>query len=496
MQSHDTPRSGISISPAVFWLATLLGHNIAVGQSPPEPMKIGSIVVSGNIRTRLEGWQWFKGEGDTSYAYSGTLARLSFSRSTHKVDWQLELAAPILLGLPANASGPGAQGQFGLGAAYYAANGAKSNTIFAFPEQGFVRFKSLFGRQTDNLRIGRFQFADGAEVSPQDTTLAALKSARINQRLIGTFAFTHVQRGFYGAQFQRDVGTLTVTAVAAFPTRGVFQVDSWGVMKTAFAYAAVTRQVARAKQSAEWRLFGIYYDDWRAVLKADNRPLAVRQGDLGSIGIATVGGHVLHTVRTSVGTTDLVGWGALQAGRWGSQAQRAASFDVEAGYQPKILRRVGPWIRAGCTSGSGDGDRTDGTHGTFFQMLPTPRLFTLFPISNMMNNRDAFAILILRPSPRLTIKHESHWLRLASSNDLWYAGGGAFQPWTFGFSGRPSGGSTALANVYDINADYVLNPHTTATAYWGFAAGKAVIGDVYPQGRNGSFGFLELNVRF
>jgi len=33
--------------------------------------------------------------------------------------------------------------------------------------------------------------------------------------------------------------------------------------------------------------------------------------------------------------------------------------------------------------------------------------------------------------------------------------GGAFQPWTFGYIGRPSGGSSGLATLYDASLDYL-----------------------------------------
>ena len=473
----------------------LIGLPLAA-QSPPEPLRLGPVTIQGSIRTRLEGWRWFEGQGNTDYAFSGTFLRTSFSRQADRLDWLVELELPILFGLPANAVGPGAQGQLGLGATYVAANQGRQNAAMLFPQQGYLRFKKLFGNSSDSLRVGRFQFADGGEVTPKDATLATVKSARINQRLIGTFTFTHVQRGFYGAHYQHDTPKLNFTLVGAFPTRGVFQVDGWGVMKTAFAYASLTRQLPGKANSAEWRLFGIYYDDWRGVLKSDNRSLVARQADSSPIKIGTVGAHFLHSAQTGVGTTDLLFWTALQFGRWGTLRQEAASFDVEVGLQPTVLKRMRPWIRGGFTYGSGDGNSTDGTHGTFFQLLPTPRQFALFPFYNMMNSQDAFGILTLRPSKRLTLKHETHWLHLASSRDLWYQGGGAFQPWTFGFSGRPSGGSLALANLYDMNVDYIMNPHVSVTAYWGYAVGGGVIESIYSTKKNGSLGFVELNYKF
>jgi hypothetical protein len=482
--------AGFSILVLVF------GNQLCRAQSGPEPLKLGSVTVQGSVRSRVEGWRWFEGQSNSDYAFSGSFLRLMLSHPSDRFDWQLELEAPILLGLPSDALGPGAQGQLGLGATYYVANRQSQNAAMVFPMQGFVRFKKLFGGDSNSLRVGRFQFADGGEATPKDPTLAAIKASRVNQRLIGTFTFTHVQRGFYGAQYQHDTPKLNWTVVGALPTRGVFQVDGWGLMKTAFAYASVTRQLPGAKTSAEWRLFGIYYDDWRNVLKVDSRPAAARQADMNPIRMGTIGGHFLHSAQTRLGTTDLVLWTALQIGRWGDLDQRAAAFDVEAGLQPPILKPLKPWIRFGYTYGSGDGDPKDGTHGTFFQLLPTPRQFALFPFYNMMNNEDLFGIVILRPWKPLTLKHESHWLRLASKNDLWYLGGGAFQPWTFGFPGRPSNGSRGLANVYDINVDYAFNTKTSLTAYWAYAVGHSVIANIYPGNKNGSLGFLELNIKF
>jgi hypothetical protein len=248
-----------------------------------------------------------------------------------------------------------------------------------FPIQGYLRFKNLFGTESNTLRIGRFEFADGGEVTPQDLTLATVKRDRINQRLIGQFTYTHVERSFYGVHFQHDTPRFNWTALGAFPSRGVFQVDGWGLMKTAFAYASVTHPMNGKSNAAEWRLFGVYYDDWRGTLKTDNRTLTARQADHASIRIGTIGGHFLHSAQTHLGTTDFLLWGALQLGKWGALNQRSAALDIESGIQPHVLQQVKPWIRFGYTFASGDGDPRDGTHGTFFPVLPTPRQFARFP---------------------------------------------------------------------------------------------------------------------
>jgi hypothetical protein len=88
--------------------------------------------------------------------------------------------------------------------------------------------------------------------------------------------------------------------------------------------------------------------------------------------------------------------------------------------------------RGGINYGSRDGNPNDRTHGTFFQILPTPRTYARFPFFNMMNTRDDFAELILRPRKSLVLRTDVHAIELASAADLWYTGVGVYQPWTFG----------------------------------------------------------------
>lgn len=396
--------------------------------SGPQPIKIGGITVHGSLRARFEGWNWFEANtGDNAYRYSGNLFRISFSQSREFLDWQIELAVPFLLGLPDHAIAPGAQGQLGLGAAYFAANDRSRNTAFLFAKQGFLRFHRGF----HSVRFGRFEFLDGSEVAPRNATLAAVKRDRVVQRLVGNYTFSHVQRSFDGMQYQYSKPSSTFTFVGARPTRGVFQTDGWGETNTAFGYAAFTKPWGKGAHAAETRLMGIYYDDWRRVVKTDNRPAARRGTDFDNIRIFTFGGHHLSAVNTTAGTLDFLAWGVGQTGRWGRLDQRSYAIDLEGGIQPPVLRKLKPWLRGGYTLGSGDGNPNDRTHGTFFQILPTPRPFARFPFFDMENNRDMMGALILRPHQAVTISSEFHALALANSHDLWYSGGGVYQPWTF-----------------------------------------------------------------
>jgi hypothetical protein len=459
------------------------------------PDKIGDVAIFGSLRTRAESWNWFEGNANNDYTYPGSILRLGLSQSRPAFDWQLEFAVPFLLGLPNDAIAPGAQGQFGLGANYSAANGRNTNAAMLFAKQGFIRFNEL-GGINQSVKLGRMEFVDGAETAPKDPTLAALKRDRIAHRLIGNFGFSDVGRSFDGVQYSLNRSRLNFTLFAGRPTRGVFQVDGWGELKANVFYGAVTGQVPGKSSNGEWRLFGLGYSDYRdGVVKTDNRSLAVRTADTYHINIGTYGGHYLQTIHSSSGTVDLLVWGALQNGSWGRLNQRSGAFALEAGWQPSVLMAIRPWLRGGFDYGSGDGNPNDGTHGTFFQVLPTPRVYARFPFFNMMNNRDAFGELILRPSKLLTIRTDVHSLALANRNDLWYSGGGMFQPWTFGYTGRPSNGQSGLATLFDVSADYNINPHTSVGVYYGHAAGKAVVQSTYPNGKNADFGYLELTFR-
>jgi hypothetical protein len=65
----------------------------------------------------------------------------------------------------------------------------------------------------------------------------------------------------------------------------------------------------------------------------------------------------------------------------------------------------------------------------------------------MTNNEDAYATFNVKPLSKLGLRSEVHALRLASASDFWYSGGDAFQPKTFGYTGRPSTGNRGLVNV-------------------------------------------------
>jgi hypothetical protein len=497
-----TRHVGLAGTAVLCWAVALTAPMAAqAGASqgtPPPPSSLGPVQLNGSLRLRGEGWDWFRPNipATDDYGFGAALLRTSVGMVRSGYDWQVELAAPVLVGLPTNAVAPAPQGQLGFGAAYRVEVGERK--VGLLPKQAYLRIKLGRGATAPRIGLGRFEFNDGQETKPRDGTIVWLKRDRIAQRLIGSFGFSHMGRSFDGLQLERETPTTDLTMVAVRPTAGVFQLDGLGELDIGLAYLALTRSLfgteERAPEAAEGRFFAIYYGDRRDIVKTDNRPAAARSDDFSGVDVGTVGGHYLHSRRLGPGKADLLLWGALQFGDWGTQRHRAHAYAAELGYRMDLPGS--PWLRLGYFRGSGDPTPGDATHGTFFQIIPTPRPYARMPFYNLMNSQDAFVQLVLAPTPALLLRVDAHELRLASPNDLWYTGGGAFDQTSFGFAGRPSGGGRTLARLLDLSADYQLSPRLAVTVYAGRAFGGDVIRSIYPDGSDGAYGYVELVQRF
>lgn len=469
--------------------------NVAPSPSPKPaaPIKIGGVSFSGSLRARFESWDWFETNvANNDYNFGAATLRLALGQQKEGFEWQVEGAFPLLLNLPNDAIVPAPQGQLGLGASYFAANGRQDAS--AFIKQAFIRLKGLGGDKASSLKLGRFEFNDGTETAPADASLAVIKRDHISQRLIGTFGFTHVGRSFDGLHFSRTSKIGNLTFVGARPTEGVFQLRGWKELDVDFYYGAYTKNLKRKSSESDLRLFALHYHDGRRVLKTDNRPQALRAADTENIRVNTFGGHYIAVAGAGPGRADVLFWGAGQTGRWGRLDHRAGALAVEGGYQ--FRAKTSPWIRAGYFHSTGDGDPLDGRHNTFFQVLPTPRIYARFPFFDLVNNEDAFVQLRLKPHAKIGLRTDVHHLRLRNRNDLWYLGGGAFQQGSFGYVGRPSNGRKNLGTMLDLSLDVALTPTTSLTIYAAGVRGGGVASRIYPQGRDARYAYVEVTRRF
>ncbi len=445
-------------------------------------------------RQRVNATQFFASTPTAvQYGHVDSLLRISVQQRIRQIDWLAELSQNSELWLPEDAvSRIPAEHQLGLGGTYYASNNNNRFPAAVSFKQGFVRYHS--SQERASVRLGRFEFMDGAETTPSDKTLLWIQNNRMAQRLIGNFGFSNGQRSFDGVDAHMTGANWDVTAMGARAVQGVFRMNANPELNTDVQYLAYTRYAAQ--KHLLLRGFAIGYHDGRTgSVKTDNRPLAVREADHANIRIGTYGASAIASLPAGKTNLDFMFWGVLQNGRWGIQDHRAGAVAVEGGIQlPKVTTQ--PWLRGGFTRTSGDNNSTDKTHGTFFQVLPTPRNYARFPFFNMMNLTESFVQLVDKPTPRLDIRTDLHFLRLTSAQDLWYQGGGAFDPTAFGYVGRPANNHNNFANLYDISADYQLTQRLALTAYYAHVWGGGVISAIFPRTTQAQFGFLELNYRF
>jgi Alginate export len=456
----------------------------------------GNLPVSISVydRSRIDSWQWFAAPpASDTYSYVENLLRMSVAQRLPRWDWQLEIAQPSVLALPKDAISPvTAQGQLGLGATYYASNSNNTSNAAAFLKQGYLRYH--FDGSDKNLRLGRFEFIDGQEMQPKNATIGWLQTNRIAHRLVGNFGFSTAQRSFDGVDGHYGSSTWDITGMAGRADQGVFNMNGNPELNVDIQYLAFTQSALN--QHVLWRAFALGYHDGRTgITKTDNRTAAAKAADHQNIRIGTYGGDFLAVVPAGSGQFDVLFWGSLQNGSWGKLDQSANAVALEGGYQMLQEPRA-PWFRAGWFRGSGDNNANDSKHGTFFQVLPTPRIYARMPFYNLMNNTDTFVQLAEKPVGKLALRGDLHWLQLTSAKDLWYLGGGAYDNKVFGYQGRPANGQTSLASLVDISADWQTTKHVALNFYYAHPWGKQVVEKIYPVDHNAQYGYVEMVYRF
>ena len=68
------------------------------------------MTLSGSLRARFESWDWFEtNAAENNYNFGAATLRLALGQQKEAFEWQVEAAAPVLLGLPDNAVAPAPQ---------------------------------------------------------------------------------------------------------------------------------------------------------------------------------------------------------------------------------------------------------------------------------------------------------------------------------------------------------------------------------------------------
>jgi hypothetical protein len=443
--------------------------------------------------TRVEAWNYFQPKpdgGDPTYAFIGN--RLQFGVRHVAARFELLAAGQYVQfgGLPTNATGPG---PYGTGALYFGhSDNTSSNQVYL--RYLTVRLKDLVpGLQID---VGRMGYTGGMESPSGDAQIEALKNRRVAARLLGEFEWSMYQRGYDGVRIEYSQPTWHATGVAYHPTQGGFEeaagvrIDDIDVFAGTFAL-----KPDAALPNTDTQIFYYRYNDRRDVrARVDNTGLS--PADRVDIKINTFGTTLAGAYPQKSGVLDALVWMVGQTGTWYGQTHQAFAIAVEAGYQWSGVAWH-PWIRFGAFRSSGDDDPDDDRHGTFFQLLPTVRKYSLTASYNLMNSTDLFVQATLRPRPALGLGIDLHRVGLTEATDRWYFGSGATQErgTTFGYGARTSNGSTNLGTVIQGSASYDINPHWSVNGYLGlFNGGQVVLGSF--DGEKLTYGYLENAVRF
>ncbi len=499
------------ILPAfVFFLLSIFPISRAAAENTFSlPEGWGEIGWEGENRSRYYGVDYFSADQDNDYAFGSNQLKIG-------ADWDhplFDLAAAVqytqLIGLPeSTSSGAGA------GSLYFA------NTRTDDPGSVYLKYLHLDTKEIGDTGLtfsgGRFDFESGNGYrtgtgkgleagdphARESKQVRWLKSQRIGERLIGGFGWSEFQRSFDGVAASWDTEPLHVRTAVFHPTQGGFEERAGSTMNGIDVVATeLTLKKDVWGRGTEFQLLHYYYGDSRALLSTTGRPdntgRAVLAGEESDIGIHTIGGHAATAFRLAEGVlADGFVWGVHQSGSWFEEDVDAWAVAVEGGVQFDGCPWE-PWIRGGWNAGSGDSDPRDGDHETFFQMVPTARLYSWSILYNLMNTEDAFVMLLLRPVKPLNIRMDVHFVRLAESADRWYLGSGAGESSRdIGFAVRPSNGSRDLGTLWDAQATWQFEELFSLTGYFGHFFGGDVVESLFPEQSDSNFGFLELDAKF
>ena len=442
-------------------------------------------------RARYERIDWFRTAPTSAirnydYGFFANRLQVGLRVTRDPLELFVQYQNSLINSLPENAPGPGGS---------YFANTPHVNQEKGILRNAWLRWKRPFGASGVSLQAGRQLFREGLEAPPvADPTLAWLQKNRVAERLVGPFDYTHVGRSFDGAQIAYDDDAVNVTGFGFVPTWGGFEINANRELEVGVAGVSANIKALEKLPGTNGRLFGLWYKDRRDLVPVDNRPLDVRQADDGDLEIYTLGANLTHVMSVGPGKLDLLAWGGTQFGDWQSQSQDSWAWALEAGYQLPDLWAA-PWLRVGLDMSSGDSDPNDDEHETFFQVLPTARLYAQFPFYNLMNNRDLFAQLILKPHRIVTALASVHWLRVSEQDDFLYSGGGATSNSVFGFAGTPTGNQNGIGTMVDLSLSVQATEHLTLSGYYAHVFGCGMIDQAF-AGNDANYAYAEATLSF
>ncbi len=186
---------------------------------------------------------------------------------------------------PRHATDAAPQGALGLGSNYYSANGNSQNTAMIFPKQLYLAFKSWAEVEGQTLQVGRFTFLG----RKRDSRRRMRRSLRSSATASASACWATSDCPMWAAastacttRSRRPSDDFTFVAARSHARR--VSDRRLGLESGSASATPRTRTSgARAGHAADTRFFVLEYDDWRHILKTDNRPTAIRKTDTENI---------------------------------------------------------------------------------------------------------------------------------------------------------------------------------------------------------------------
>ena len=411
----------LSFSFTFFLLLNFIGISPVFGEGDLEGFFREHTRSGVNVRLRNELWDTFEKKGvETDNTFDFFLVR---ARGFFDVFWEeLYVHAMIQgikgLNLPEN-------GAFGPGPLYFTASGNDDDPgDLQLVELSFqinnVPYTGFF------LKAGRMGIEEGGEVFYGEPKFDLVKRTRLSERLVGNWDWVNVGRRYDGGMigYENDLFNLSLFGANVLKG-GVDFDDGYEWLDSVFVFGgAFTLKKDVFVKGTELRVFNVFYFDNRT-------PAKTVAG--GSLKINSTGVSVLGVYGFGPGELDVVGWFAVQTGKFGELDQKAVGFIGEIGYQlPTLLFK--PWLRLGVAYASGDGNPSDSDHGTFFNVVPTNhKWYGYMDAIAFSNLEDYYLQLILELHRMISFSVDGHLFRLASDDEFWIGGSGAFNNKAFGY---------------------------------------------------------------
>ena len=397
-----------------------------------EPPQVKS---SFDLRLRWEGFDTPARTGDTEPEYDLGLARLRAALDLVWTRWKLHgmLQAGGVFNIPEN-------GAFAAGPTYFTANDGDTDPAVL----GIAELYGAYEAESLRLVLGRQAFVDGMEVPVGVAHLDGIKRRRIADRLVGTFEWPNTARRFDGVSFGYGPGSTHAAVFGFRPVSGAFDSsgDALEQLEDVAVYGAtVTGKHGKWIPGTEVRIFTVQYEDERSV--APGQDLSINTS-----GVSFLAGNA---------TTDVLVWGALQSGDWGSVGHDAWAFLFDVGRRFDNLPGK-PAFHLAWEQSSGDPRPSAGDHETFFNVLPTNhKFYGSMDYLAFQNLRDAYVESLFGIGPKVKVRAMLHDYALTEQGDFWYGGSGAYEEESFGYAARMAAyPSKDLARELDVEVTWPL----------------------------------------